>query len=376
MRTGDGAKRNKVQATSSPTYPAQYLYDNMRSVSPILLLIFLLLFVQCGNQDKSAGLFVIDGSTMGTVYSVKLVESELNQLAINRRNIQPGIDRLLTRINQKMSTYIETSEISRFNEYEKSDWFPVSDELRIVIEKSLLMSKISDGAFDITVGPLVNLWGFGSEEREVLVPEDSEIEERINKIGYKKISTKRHPSALKKELPEIYCDLSGIAKGYGVDKIGQHLDSLKITNYLIDIGGELKSKGNNHLAEAWRIGISSPDEKFGIQKIVSLTSNAMATSGDYRNYFKKDGQIFSHTIDPLTGRPITHQLASVTVVHDSCIVADALATAITVMGPEKGHEFALKMELPVFMIVREQSGFVEKRTPMFDVFLSSEKDSD
>lgn len=374
MKIGDGAKRNRGRVTSSPTHPSQILYENMRFYTLKVLLVYLLLLFQCAKQDKSAGLIVIDGTTMGTVYSVKLVEVELDQLAINRQDTQAGIDSLLARINQKMSTYIKKSEISRFNEYKKNDWYPVSDELRIVIEKSLLISKLSDGAFDVTVGPLVNLWGFGPEDREVLVPKDSEIVARINKIGYEKLSTMRHPPALKKKLPEIYCDLSGIAKGYGVDKIGQHLDSLNITNYLIDIGGELKAKGINHIAEAWRIGISTPDEKYGIQKIVSLTDNAVATSGDYRNYFEKDGRRYSHTIDPRTGRPISHRLASVTVVHDSCTVADGLATAITVMGPDKGYEFALNMELPVFMIVREQSGFVEKMTPMFKRFLSSAKD--
>ena len=343
----------------------------LRFLATIIILI--LVKLNCSTSEKSNNLTIIDGSTMGTYYAVKIPSQTLDSLNLNTKQLQSSIDSLLDSINQKMSTYIEDSEISRFNHYQNTDWFSISKELRQVIESSIIISQKSGGTFDITVGPLVNLWGFGIENRDELIPTDEEVKNRMAVVGYKKISTHSEPSAIKKEIVEMFCDLSGIAKGYGVDKIAELLDSLNIENYLVDIGGEIKTKGKNHLRKAWKIGISTPDDKMGIQKVVLLENKSVATSGDYRNYFEKDGIRYSHTIDPRTGRPITHRLASVTVVHDTCMIADGLATAITVLGPQNGYEFALREELPVFMIVRQQEGFIEKMTPKFKKYLSQKK---
>ena len=171
----------------------------------------------------------------------------------------------------------------------------------------------------------------------------------------------------------MYCDLSAIAKGYGVDQLAGFLTEQTIENYMVDIGGEIRTRGKNAGGVYWKIGVATPDEEFGVQKVIPLENQAVATSGDYRNYFESEGQRFSHTIDPRTGKPITHQLASVTVVHDSCIVADGIATAISVMGPEKGLKFANERELPVFLIVRGDEGFVEKMTPQFEKILELNK---
>jgi FAD:protein FMN transferase len=331
----------------------------------------ILLLICCRPEPKAPHLLVIDGQTMGTVYSAKIVSSNLLENNLDSLYLKRGIDSLLNRINQQMSTYQQNSELSRFNQYRGKGWFAVSPELCQVVEKSVQISRISGGAFDVTVGPLVNLWGFGPEEREELIPGENEIQERKKLVGYQKIQVQFSPPALKKELPEMYCDLSAIAKGYGVDKVGEYLEKCGIRNYLVDIGGEIRTRGKNHQGQEWKIGVSTPDDHYEIQKVLVLENLSVATSGDYRNYFEKDGVRYSHTIDPQTGRPITHHLASVTVIHDSCMVADGLATAIDVLGPEKGLRLADKMGLAVFLIIREDTSFIEKMTPQFEKVLNS-----
>jgi len=372
MRTGDGEKDD----FSLPNFVIRVLLSTMNSFSLTGLLhlfaITIIIFLNCFNSNPSENLVVLDGSTMGTYYSIKLIKSDLASSKKTPEDIQAGIDSLLKVVNRQMSTYINDSEISRFNQHKNSDWFPVSTDLRYVIEKSIQISELSGGAFDITVGPVVNLWGFGTEERIQEIPTDEELQERMAFIGYQNLSVNPSPSSIKKREINLYCDLSAIAKGFGVDKITEYLDSFTIHNYLVDIGGEIKTRGRNQKGLLWKIGISTPDNKFGIQKVVLLENKAVATSGDYRNYFESDGQRYSHTIDPTTGRPITHNLASVTVLHDTCMMADALATTIDVMGPDKGYEFAIAQELPVFMIVRENDRFVEKMTPGFEKYLSQD----
>jgi thiamine biosynthesis lipoprotein len=269
-----------------------------------------------------------------------------------------------------MSTYIPDSEISQFNKYKKTDWYPISKDFANVLEMSFYISEKSGGAFDITIGPLVNLWGFGPDYKLENIPTQVEIDKGLRSVGHKNIMVQTDPPAVKKIIASIYCDLSAIAKGFGVDKIAEYLESKNINDFMVEIGGEVRTRGNNIHRKPWQIGVSTPDNEFNLQKVVSLNNNSIATSGDYRNYFEKDGVRYSHTIDPRTGRPITHTLASVTVVHGSCMIADGMATAITVLGPEAGFEFALKEELPIFMIVRKGNEFIEKMTPNFEQFLT------
>ena len=191
-----------------------------------------------------------------------------------------------------------------------------------------------------------------------------------NKVGYDKLSISVDPPRLSKIIPDVYCDLSAIAKGYGVDKVAEFIELIGFTNYLVEIGGEVRTGGRNLAGNYWRIGISTPGNDLGIEKVVPINNSSMATSGDYRNYFKVDGKRYSHTIDSRTGYPITHQLTSVTVVHDSCVVADAIATAINVLGPQEGFELAIKENIAAFLIIREDEGFIEKMTPQFEELLN------
>jgi len=307
---------------------------------------------------------------MGTTFTVKISDTTLPQ-ATNAEAIEQHINDILTEVNRQMSTYLPDSEISQFNRSRSTDWFPVSSDFASVVQQALEIADMTGGAFDITVGPLVNLWGFGPENRPQRIPSDEEIERAQRLTGYGWIAVRMSPPALKKEIPQLYCDLSAIAKGFGVDEVADYLGNLGVQNYMVEIGGEVRTKGQNPSDRPWQIGVESPDNPTGIEKIVSISGAALATSGDYFNYFEEAGVRYSHTIDPRTGRPITHKLASVTVIHDSCTMADGLATAINVLGPQAGFEFAQEQELAVYMIVREGDGFSSKMTAQFEAFLSA-----
>lgn len=338
---------------------------------PILVLsLFSFFLLTCHRITPSDRLLEFQGETMGTYYSVKVVRQKNLKKSSPPDALQSGIDYRLRKLNNQMSTYLPESELSRFNTFRDTTWFPVSPALFKVMKEAIRISRLSEGAFDMTVGPLVNLWGFGPTTREDHIPPEDQIQQALKLVGYEKILLKANPPRVKKQMVKMYCDLSGIAKGYGVDLVADYLDSLGFTNYLVEIGGEIRTKGRSQLGQFWRVGISTPDNQFGLQKILSLQNTAIATSGDYRNYFEKNGKRYSHTIDPKTGRPVTHKLASVSVIQVSCMVADALATAIDVMGPHLGLKFAEDQKLPVFLIVKTNQGFTEKMTVKFKSFIT------
>jgi thiamine biosynthesis lipoprotein len=343
-------------------------------LSLLIILFIVVLSVRNSYHSSSPDIRELGGTTMGTFYEVKIVNNYPSTSQPDFKHIKSEIDKVLAHINGQMSTYIEDSELSQFNRYNGTGWFEASEDLVSVIAHSLVISEKSGGAFDITVGPLVNLWGFGPVERTGNpIPDEDDIKEARGAVGFEKLSVRRIPAAIKKDVGTVYVDLSAIAKGFAVDKISEYLDAAGITDYLVEIGGEIRTKGKNHLKEPWQVGISTSDGTLGIQKVVSLAGQSIATSGDYRNYFEKEGVRYSHTIDPQTGKPVTHSLASVTVVHDNCMSADALATAIMVLGPEKGFSFALREHLSIFMIIKEGETFTEKMTPAFKQILSEKE---
>ena len=337
-----------------------------------LIITLMSVLVGCSNFEKEDSLYEINGTTMGTIYSVKIVKSSSGLSDNDYKKMENGIEKTLQEVNRQMSTFMDTSEISQFNFLKSNEWYYVSKDFATVLYNALIISKKSDGYFDVTVGSLVNLWGFGPKHNKSIIPTDEEIEKVKQNVGYENIEVQMDPPAVRKTNSQIYCDLSAIAKGFGVDKVYEFLNSNNIPDYLVEIGGEVRAKGESHLKRMWRIGISTPDNKFEIQKIVSLSKNfgwSVATSGDYRNYFEKDGVRYSHTINPKTGKPITHKLASVTVVHEECMIADAYATAINVLGIEKGMQLAEKENLPVLMLIKSKDGFIEKMTPSFEAIL-------
>jgi len=333
-----------------------------------LILILSLICINSACQRASKTVFGLSGVTMGTTYSVKLLSQVEN---IDKSKIHTDIEYILAAVNQSMSTYIDDSELFLINKESVSSWLPISDDLYTVIEHANTISEITNGAFDVTVGPLVNLWGFGPDPFTQEIPNESLLQETKRHTGYEKILFDSSSNSISKSDPDIYIDLSAIAKGFAVDKIAHYLDKNNIQHYLVEIGGELIGKGLNTNQEAWQIGIeqANPLER-SVQRIVDLKNMAMATSGDYRNYFEKEGVRYSHTIDPTTGKPINHNLASVTVLHQSAMHADALATAFMVLGTEKTHALANERGIPVYTIFKTDTGFKERYNNVFKPYLS------
>ncbi len=329
------------------------------------LILYIFLFLTFCNETPKSQLVAISGRTMGTIYSIKYINNSEKDV----EEVKADITRLLKTVNSQMSTYISSSELSKFNSLRDTSWFPVSYDLAFVFIKSLEICKLSNGALDITVGPIVNLWGFGPDNKPTAIPSDSAINQALKSVGWHNIEVSLDPPRVKKKLPEIYCDLSSTAKGFGVDKVSGYLSSLGIDNYLVEIGGELRANGKKSNGEKWRVGIAKPDYNSTVQEIITLSNSAMATSGDYWNYFEENGKRYSHTIDPTTGRPITHKLASITVIAETCLIADALATAIDVMGDKKGYQFALDNNLPAYFIIRKNEDFIVNYTDNFKKFI-------
>lgn len=293
---------------------------------------------------------------MGTYYSVKVYTDEDPAL------LKTQVETVLQEVNQVFSTYIEDSEISLINKQNgKIKITPVFQE---VLELSFKINKESQGAFDPTVGPVVNLWGFGPN-KERIEPSKEQIAKALSSIGLEKL--KLENNKLIKPTKDIYIDFSAIAKGQGVDDLGLVLESRGIKNYLVEIGGEVRARGKKENGESWLIGIEKPSEKLGesIQKVIKLNDLSIATSGGYRNYLKYGDHIFTHTINPKTGYPITHKLVSVSVLDPSCAKADAWATAFMVLGDEKGLEIANRFGLKAYFLVKTKQGFLEKVSDSF-----------
>ncbi len=338
---------------------------------PVALLAFLLSWVlllgACGDAADTDALIVITGPTRGTRYAVKFYDAAGDA---ETGALQSEIDERLERINDQMSTWRPDSELSRFNKSSDPGWFPVSAETAFVVEAAQTISALSTGAFDVTVGPVVNLWGFGPERGNTKPPSEQQIERAMQRVGYRQLAVRTSPSALRKQHADMYVDLSAIAKGFGVDEVARLLDERQIASYLVEIGGELRARGAKPERSPWKVAIEQPlSGERSAQSVVALRDTAIATSGDYRNYMEKDGRRYSHTIDPRSGRPIAHGLASVSVVTASAMRADALATAIMVMGPEEGYRFAVREGLAVQLIIRSGAEFQVLATPRFDSYV-------
>jgi thiamine biosynthesis lipoprotein len=299
---------------------------------------------------------------MGTQFNVKLAADD-----VDVATLQQKIEGSLAHVELMMSTYMPDSEISRFNASPTTDWHTVSEEFCVSVMHAQALSLLTDGSFDITVGPLVNLWGFGPGDIIDEPPADELISATMNLVGYEHLQADCARPALRKDIAELYLDMSAFGKGFAVDQIAERLEADGFNDYLVEIGGELRLAGHNSSGEKWAIGIEVPliDQRRP-HTVIRLTDTAVATSGDYRNYFEVNGKRYSHTIDTRTGRPVTHSLASVTVIDDSAYRADALATALLVMGPDKGMELATKEHLAVLFLLRDADSIDERATPAFE----------
>lgn len=347
---------------------------NTKKAGPGLLVLFLffsaLAFVATAFSGCTPGAksWQLSGPTMGTSYHITVVDVPGE---VARAGLQQLIDTELQQVNQEMSTYIEDSELMRFNRGSVGEAVPASAHLAQVVALSLEINRRSGGAFDITVGPLVNLWGFGPDPDPEDLPSEADIQERLEQVGSDALLVELEPERITRSRP-VQMDLSAIAKGHGVDRVALLLEGQGIRNYLVEIGGEVRTLGRNPRGEDWRIGVESPSPVgHSVQKPIVVSGKSIATSGDYRNYYERDGVRYSHTIDPRTGKPIHHKTASVTVIADNCAEADGWATAFNVMGTDEALKVAEREGIPVFLLVKNSDGFEERYSSAFAPYLET-----
>jgi len=307
---------------------------------------------------------VLTGSTMGTTYSVIVPNLKKSDQA----ELKSKVDSRLDEVNASMSTYQKDSSITRFNESANTDWFDVSPGFLTVTSAALEIATRTEGAFDPTIGPLVTRWGFGKDSAGN-VPTKNEIVQLLALTGFENLQVDADSSAIKKSISRLQLDLNAIAKGYAVDLLAAEVAAFGYQNYLVEIGGELRVSGVNADGNPWRIGIERPDSgkaDKNNQSGLYLNAGGVATSGDYRNAFESDGVRYSHIIDARTGSPVSHSLASVTVVADSAMIADGWATALMVLGPDEGMKIAEQLGLASFFIVRDGEEFISSSSREFD----------
>jgi FAD:protein FMN transferase len=311
-----------------------------------LLLIPLLFFFSCKKTKK---FIYLEGQAQGTTFSI-IYDSEQNYSA--------PIDSLLRVIDGSMSLWDSSSTITKIN---ANNYGGIVDKhFENVFYRAMEVSDITGGYFDITVGPLVKAWGF-SYKKNLAPPDKHQIDSLLNYIGYTTIRLVQ--GKINKEIPQTELDFNALAQGYTVDLIAEYLETKKINNYMVEIGGEVRAKGKNEKNNWWQIGIDKPTEiKEGerpLQTVVNLKNKSMATSGSYRKYIVKNGQKYSHAINPITGYPITHNLLSITVLASDCITSDAFATAFLVMGLEKTKKIAGRLGLEWYAILAKPNGDLE-----------------
>lgn len=308
---------------------------------------------------------VHQGETMGTTYRIALI--------FEPGDIPPEdawqriIDDTLNEANRALSRFDAQGDVGRFNAHRDTSPLPVSPLTLAVVQRAQEISALTDGAFDITVAPLVGLFGFHDKTAPQSLPSDAELAAVREKVGWQKLAVDPAAGTLAKAHPELEIDLSAIAKGKGVDMLAEALNAAGAQNYMVEIGGEIRVRGHNRQRGPWRIGIEKPTEGTReVARIVSLQDMALATSGDYRSFYTLGEQRLSHTIDPRTGRPIENALASVTVLAPDCMSADALATAFTVMGMKRALDLAQREGIAAFLIARQgKNGFIDSATPRF-----------
>ncbi len=328
-----------------------------------LLALFCLFALSACEREPAAIQMELSGPTMGTHYHVKLIP----KVSLVEQDVQAVVDEELRQINQSMSTYIPDSELSQFNRHEVGSWMSVSDRLCALLAQSFDIYTLSERRFDPTIGPLVNLWGFGPEAREGL-PSQEELEAAKARVDFAQVEIDCDASRIRR-LADVYVDLSATAKGYAADAVGERLAALGVENYMVEVGGEIAVSGLNRQRAKWRIAVEKPSlAQTGAVEVLAVSNVSIATSGEYRNYYEVDGKRVSHTIDPVTGAPITHTLASVTVIHEEGAAADAWATALNVLGPERGWALADTLELSAYFIIKNGEGYDVKATSAFETY--------
>ena len=376
-----------------------------------------LMLAACGNEPET---LEMRGRTMGTSYSVRIVApADGSPVALDA--LRQRVAARLEELDNLFSTYRPDSEVSRFNAHPGLEWFGVSPDFLAVLEQSVVVNQLTGGAFDATVGPLVELWGFGASgeagrisqgEGDLASPDEAgrmptgeadgvrggeadgirggeadgvrggvadgirggdatrlppreAVERLLAATGFTHLQLRESPPAVRRLRPGVQLDFSGIAKGYAVDEVWNLLSEAGLSGYLVEIGGEVRGRGTRADGRDWSIGIETPGET-GVTEAVPLRDAAIATSGDYRNYFEHEGRRYSHVVDPRNGWPVAHELTAVTVISATAAKADALATALLVLGPTAGLELAEREQIAALLVVRSADGPTILRTTTFE----------
>lgn len=337
-----------------------------------LLAVALLALAGCDNQPAAAkpGL-VLEGKTMGTFWRVSLAgidSARQNELRTRIQAQLDGDDRLL-------STYKSDSALSRFNQSRSTEPYPVTEEMSDIVTASLRIGAKTGGAMDVTVGPLVNLWGFGPDKQPIKTPTQAQIDaaKALTGLQHLTVINKAGRQWLQKDLPGLYVDLSTVGEGYAADRLARLMEQNGISRYLVSVGGAVVTRGTNQDGKAWRVAIQKPtDRENAVQAVVDLNGHGISTSGSYRNYYELEGKRLSHIIDPVSGAPVQHRLVSATVIAPTALEADGWDTGLMVLGTEKAKQVAQKEGLAVYLITKEDKGFSTWMSPQFKTFLLSE----
>jgi thiamine biosynthesis lipoprotein len=312
----------------------------------------------CGNGDSQER---VDGPTMGSRYSIQYVRHSSTP---GPKAVQAEVENILAEVDRQFSTYRSDSDIERFNDLPANRCQTMPAPILKLVRVGEQLSEQSEGSFDLTVEPLLNLWGFGPQAREEKVPAAQALAEVRQRVGYQHLRIDR--DQLCKDA-SVEVDFNSIAAGYAVDTIAEKLEALGIHNYLAEVTGELKAAGKKLDGSSWKIALEEPrDDQQVAQKIITVDGYGVSTSGDYRNYFQQDGKRYSHTFDARTGAPVSHTLASVTVINPSALMADGLSTLLLILGPERGWDYAEKHDIGAFFVIRADTGFVTRTNQAFE----------
>jgi thiamine biosynthesis lipoprotein len=336
---------------------------------PLIVGVFLTILTGCNQSSiPEKPLMEAQGKTMGTFYHVKIV----GDYPGGQQALQSQVDALLKHYNDMMSTYDPNSELSKLNQYQQTTAYPISQDMADLLINGLRTGQQTGGLLDMTVGPLVNLWGFGPDKRPIKTPTDAAIEKARERVGIDKVHVEvsSDHAVVRKDHPDISIDLSTFGEGFGADKVAAMLEGKGVHDYLVEIAGASRSRGLNPKGQPWRLAIQKPNDEIAeVQAIIQPDGRAVSTSGSYRNYYELDGHRYSHVIDPRTGKPITHKLVSATVITATALEADSLDTALMVMGPDNAMSFANKEHLAVYLVVKTATGFEARYSDTFKPFL-------
>ena len=312
----------------------------------------------CGNGDSMES---FGGPTMGSTYSIKYVRrAGIAEPAHVRREVES----ILAEVDRQMSTYRNDSDIERFNALPANNCQTMPASVLELVRVGEQLSAQSEGSYDLTVEPLMNLWGFGPQGREEKVPNPAALAETLQQVGYRHLHI--DGDRLCKDAA-VEVDFNSIAAGYAVDTIAARLETMGIHDYLAEATGELKAKGKKLDGSAWRIALEAPrDDQQVAERIIQVDGYGVSTSGDYRNYFLQDGRRYSHTFDARSGAPVLHNLASVTVIHPSALMADGLSTLLLILGSERAWDYAEKHDIGAFFVIRADTDFVIRTSAAFE----------